>query len=226
MPTAQGSPDAESAFGTEEFCSVTDALHPFSALTKRVMDLAGAAAMIVLLSPVFLLIVALVKLQDGGRVIYRRRVVGPNGEFDAYKFRSMRPNADALLSGNPQLRAAFEKNFKLKADPRVTRIGFFLRRYSLDELPQLFNVLKGEMSLVGPRMISPAELDKYGSNRQLLLTVRPGLTGYWQVHGRQQVSYAERVAMDIFYIQHWSMLLDLKILWRTPWKVLRGEGAY
>src|SRR5262249_88316 len=146
-----------------------------------------------------------VKLQDGGPAIYRRRVIGPSGEFDAYKFRSMRTDADSALAKNPALRREFERNFKLISDPRVTRIGAWLRRVSLDELPQLVNVLKGEMSLVGPRMITGPELAKYGDSGTLLLTVKPGLTGYWQVYGRQAVAYEERVQMDIFYIENWSL---------------------
>ena len=149
-----------------------------------------------------------------------------SGEFDAFKFRSMRHDADEILASDPDLRAEFEQNYKLKEDPRLTRHGAFLRRSSLDELPQLFNVLKGQMSLVGPRMVTPAELEKYGEYKQLRLTVKPGITGYWQVHGRQKVLYDERVRMDMYYIQNWSLMMDLKILIKTPLKVLRKEGAY
>src|SRR5260370_25269540 len=119
-------------------------------------------------------------LEDRLPIIYRRRVIGTTGQFDAFKFRSMRRDADSILASNPALKAEFERNFKLRNDPRVTRVGAFLRKVSLDELPQLFNVLRGEMSLVGPRMITAPELDRYGPHRQLLLTVKPGLTGYWQ----------------------------------------------
>src|SRR5207253_2237702 len=140
----------------------------------------------------------------------RRRVVGPKGAFDAFKFRTMRPDADIVLQNDPDLWNAFRKNFKLKSDPRMTRIGSVLRQYSLDELPQLFNVLLGQMSLVGPRMITAPELEKYGSYQDLLLTVKPGLTGYWQVYGRQEVSYAERVRMDVEYISNWTAGLDIK----------------
>jgi lipopolysaccharide/colanic/teichoic acid biosynthesis glycosyltransferase len=190
------------------------------------VDVLGAASGLVLLSPVVLLVSALVKLQDGGPVLHRRRVVGPDGPFDAFKFRSMRPDADAMLEKNDALRRVFERNFKLKRDPRVTRIGAWLRRYSLDELPQLFNVLMGQMSLVGPRMITMPELEKYGEHQDLLLTVKPGLTGQWQVYGRQEVSYAERVGMDVEYIRNWSLKRDIKLLWMTPMRVIRGRGAY
>jgi len=200
--------------------------HPVSLLLKRLIDLAGSAVLILLLSPLFLLLALLVFLDDGWPVIYRRRVVGRHGEFDAFKIRTMRRNADAILNANPALKAEFERNFKLKNDPRITRVGSVLRKLSLDELPQLFNILMGQMSFVGPRMIVAKELEKYGDYRDLVLSVKPGLTGYWQINGRQEVSYEERVKMDIHYIENWSLGLDLQILFRTPFKVLRREGAY
>jgi lipopolysaccharide/colanic/teichoic acid biosynthesis glycosyltransferase len=200
--------------------------HRHARLFKRAIDISGASFLLLLLSPLILLISLLVRLVDGRPVIYRRRVVGMAGEFDAYKFRTMRRNADALLAADSSMAAAFQSNFKLKSDPRVTRLGAWLRKYSCDELPQLLNVLKGQMSLVGPRMITAAELGKYGPYQQLLLTVKPGLTGYWQVRGRQNVSYEERVRMDIAYITNWSLSLDLLILLQTPAKVIQSEGAY
>jgi lipopolysaccharide/colanic/teichoic acid biosynthesis glycosyltransferase len=193
---------------------------------KWVIDVVGSLCAIALLAPLFAVIAIVIKLHDGGSIIYRRRVLGLRGEFDAYKFRSMRPDADAVLRSQPELRRAFEHNFKLQYDPRVTKVGAILRKYSLDELPQLFNVLKGDMSLVGPRMITAAELDRYGEYRKLLLTAKPGLTGYWQVNGRQTTSYGDRVQMDIFYIRNWSLLLDLHILLKTPISVLRAEGSF
>jgi len=193
---------------------------------KRAMDFAGALLLIVLFAPLLLLIFVLVLLSDGPPVLYRRRVVGPRGVFDAFKFRTMCRNADRMLEADAGLRSAFRENFKLKSDPRITGLGQVLRKFSLDELPQLFNVLAGQMSLVGPRMITMPELEKYGEYKELLLSVKPGLTGYWQVHGRQEVSYAERVQMDIAYIRNWSLRLDLNLLWLTPLRVLRGKGAY
>lgn len=197
-----------------------------SLLFKRGMDLTGSVTLIVLLSPLFALIALLVILDDGLPFIYRRRVVGKDGQFDAFKFRTMRRDADAVLNANPALRAEFERNFKLKNDPRITRMGSLLRKFSLDELPQLFNILTGEMSFVGPRMITAAELEKYGPYKAMLLRVKPGLTGYWQINGRQNVSYEERIRMDVHYLENWSLGLDLLILLRTPLKVLRREGAY
>lgn len=193
---------------------------------KRCADVIGSAVLLVLLSPLLLLLVFVVLIDDGWPVIYRRRVVGASGSFDAFKFRTMRRDADAILNSNPSLRAEFERNFKLKDDPRVTRSGAILRKFSLDELPQLVNVLRGQMSLVGPRMVTMPELEKYGDSKSLLLRVKPGLTGYWQVSGRQEVDYEERVRMDVRYIQNWSLGMDLQILLKTPLKVLKREGAY
>ena len=186
----------------------------------------GACLLIVLLSPVFIVISLLVVLNDGWPVVYRRRVIGQAGEFDAFKFRTMVRDADSVLAANPDLNAEFERNFKLKDDPRVTRVGAFLRKLSLDELPQLLNVVRGQMSLVGPRMITAPELHKYGPYKQLLLSVKPGLTGYWQVCGRQNVSYEERVRMDLHYIGTWSLSMDMRILLETPVKALKREGAF
>ncbi len=180
----------------------------------------------VLLSPVLAASALAVKLYDGGPVIYRRRCVGRDGDFDAFKVRSMRVDADRYLEEHPELLAEFQRNYKLNHDPRITPVGAFLRKTSIDELPQLFNVLRGEMSLVGPRMITRPELEKYGEKRDALLTVKPGMTGYWQVAGRQEVEYGDRVEMDMYYNKHWSLGLDLQILFKTPWKVLKREGAH
>lgn len=221
VPTAAHEPSPK----TE--CSLTTSGHRRTGrVFKRIIDIFGSCLMILFLSPLILLVWVLVRIVDGSPAIYRRRVIGVHGEFDAYKFRTMRRDADALLAADSTLRSAFEGNFKLKSDPRVTRLGSWLRKYSCDELPQLFNVLKGQMSLVGPRMITTAELGKYGRYQELLLTVKPGITGYWQVRGRQNVSYDERVRMDVAYITNWSLALDLLILLQTPAKVIQTEGAY
>jgi lipopolysaccharide/colanic/teichoic acid biosynthesis glycosyltransferase len=195
-------------------------------ILKRSIDLTFSCALLLLLSPLFVLVSLLILLDDGWPLIYRRRVVGQKGEFDAFKFRSMRRDADIVLANDPALRLEFEKSFKLKNDPRLTRFGRYLRRLSLDELPQLLNVLKGQMSLVGPRMITAPETSKYGQYKDLLLRVKPGITGYWQINGRQEVSYEERVRMDVSYVENWSLSMDLKILLLTPLKVFKKEGAY
>src|SRR5205823_5129396 len=157
----------------------------------------------------------LVALDSPGPVIYRRRVLGRGGKpFDAFKFRTMVSDADEVLKENADLRKAFTEGFKLRADPRVTRIGRFLRRASVDELPQLFNVLRGEMSLVGPRMIAPEEAERYGKWRLNLLTVKPGMTGPWQVQGRGELAYEQRVRLSMHYIRNHTLWLDLAILLR------------
>ena len=193
---------------------------------KRLLDITGASVLLVAFAPVIVLCALLIKLQDRGPVFHRRRVVGPAGEFDAFKLRSMCPNADAILKQNPSLRREFERNSKLKTDPRVTPVGAVLRKLSLDELPQLWNVLRGEMSLVGPRMITPEELKRYGDAGWIFRVTKPGITGFWQVQGRQEVTFEQRIQMDLFYVQNWSLRMDCNILLRTPLVVLRGAGAY
>ncbi|MCS7260864.1 MAG: sugar transferase, partial [Anaerolineae bacterium] len=158
---------------------------------------------------------------------YRRRVLGVGGrEFDAFKFRTMYVNGDEILKQHPEAAEALRNHHKCAWDPRVTRLGRILRRTSLDELPQLFNVLLRQMSLVGPRMISPAELEKYGKWGMNLLTIPPGITGLWQVSGRADLSYEERVRLDMSYIRNYTIWLDLQILWRTIPAVLQCRGAY
>lgn len=196
-------------------------------LLKLILDYLITIPGLVLISPFLLFIALAVKLESPGPVIHRRRVMGVNGrQFDAFKFRTMYENADEILGSNPKLKVEFEKNHKLKNDPRVTRVGNFLRRTSLDELPQLLNVLKREMSLVGPRMISPGEIEKYDHWDINLLTVPPGITGLWQVSGRSDVTYEQRVRLDMHYIRNWSIWLDLQLLLQTIPAVIKGHGAY
>ncbi|MBC7228294.1 MAG: sugar transferase [Thermoflexales bacterium] len=197
------------------------------ALMKGVLDYVGAALLLVLLSPLFLVIAVAVRLDSPGPVIHRRRVVGLNGRvFDAYKFRTMIVDADAYLESHPELKREWEETGKIRNDPRVTRVGKWLRRTSLDELPQLVNILKGQMSLVGPRMITPAELARFGRWQHNLLTVKPGLTGLWQVSGRADLSYEDRVRLDMYYIRNYTIWLDLRLLLHTIRVVLQGKGAY
>jgi exopolysaccharide biosynthesis polyprenyl glycosylphosphotransferase len=194
---------------------------------KLILDYLLTIPGLIALSPVLLLIGLAVKLDSPGPAIHRRRVMGVNGKkFDAYKFRTMHTNGDELLASHPELQAELMENHKLKQDPRITRLGGFLRKTSLDELPQIFNVLKREMSLVGPRIIAPEEVEKYSKWDMNLLTVQPGITGLWQVSGRSDVSYEERVRLDMFYIRNWSIWLDLQLLIRTIPAVIRGKGAY
>jgi Undecaprenyl-phosphate galactose phosphotransferase WbaP len=199
-------------------------------LVKRTFDIVIALLLLMTLSPV-LLAIAIAVARDGGPVVFGHPRVGRNGRvFKCLKFRSMVPNADAvlkqLLETNAQARAEWDREFKLKSDVRITRIGLFLRRTSLDELPQLLNVLRGEMSLVGPRPIVQKELPRYGKDKVFYLMTRPGMTGLWQVSGRNNTDYATRVALDVSYVKEWSLLRDLKILFKTFNVVFRGDGAY
>lgn len=194
---------------------------------KIALDYVVAILGLLLLSPLFLIIAILIRLDSEGSVIYRRRVLGLQGsEFDAYKFRSMVADAEAYLDSHPRLKEEWEKSGKIKDDPRVTRIGRVLRRYSIDELPQLVNVIKGQMSLVGPRMITPEELRHFGHWQHNLLTVKPGLTGLWQTTGRADLSYEDRVRLDMYYIRNYTIWLDLKLLFKTVWAVIKGKGAF
>jgi exopolysaccharide production protein ExoY len=204
-------------------CTADVAISRAGGSLKRVVDIFGSALLLVLASPLILLFAVMIRLHDGGPAFYRRRVIGPDGEFDAFKLRSMRVDADEVLRKDPELRQKFEVNYKLDDDPRVTRIGALLRKTNFDELPQLWNVFRGQMSLVGPRMITIPELQKYGSAAWIFQSVRPGLTGYWQIHGRNAVSYQRRVEMDLFYVKNWSILLDFKLLLQTSLKTFQGS---
>ncbi len=202
-------------------------LQPAESAFKRVCDILVALAALGLGAPIFLTIALLVRLTSPGPVLYRRRVMGLNGtQFDAFKFRTMYLNGDDILRQNPEALEELATTHKIKHDPRITPIGYFLRKFSLDELPQFINILIGQMSLVGPRMISPPELEKYGQWGMNLLTVRPGLTGLWQVSGRSDVSYDERVRLDMLYIRNYNIWLDVQIVLRTVPVLLLGKGAY
>ncbi|HET6644492.1 MAG TPA: exopolysaccharide biosynthesis polyprenyl glycosylphosphotransferase [Fimbriimonadales bacterium] len=197
------------------------------AFWKRVLDIVGSIFLILLLSPVLIAIALLVKLTSPGGIIYRSPRVGKGGAiFPFLKFRSMYKDADGKLA------ALLEKNekdgpiFKMKHDPRITPVGRVLRKYSLDELPQLFNVLRGEMSLVGPRPPIPREVDQYDEKSFVRLSVTPGITCLWQICGRSDTSFQEWMALDTLYVEQMSFWLDLKILLKTPTAVLRGDGAY
>lgn len=194
---------------------------------KAMLDYCITIPGLLLISPLFIFLFIAIKLDSPGPAIYRRRVMGVNGEqFDAFKFRTMYINGDEILTQHPELKAELEQNHKLKVDPRITKIGNFLRKTSLDELPQLLNVLKRDMSLVGPRIIAPEEMKKYSKWDINLLTVHPGITGLWQVSGRSDLSYKERVNLDMYYIRNWSIWLDLQILFQTIPVVFKGTGAY
>ena len=199
-------------------------------LLKRVFDLAAALVLLVLGALPFLYIALRIK-RDGGPAIFAHKRVGQSGKiFPCFKFRTMQVDAEErlreLLANDPAARSEWEREFKLRNDPRITPIGQFLRRTSLDELPQLFNVIRGEMSLVGPRPVIRAELSKYGDDVDYFLMVRPGMTGLWQVSGRNDVDYDTRVYLDTWYVKNWSLWYDIAILFKTIKVVLRRDGAY
>ncbi|MCA9962520.1 MAG: sugar transferase [Anaerolineales bacterium] len=194
---------------------------------KLVLDYLVVLPFMLIGLPLFLVILLAVKLDSPGPIFHRRRVLGMNGkQFDAFKFRTMYVNGDEILAQYPELQAELAQNHKLKDDPRITRIGRFLRHYSLDELPQFWNVLRQEMSLIGPRMIAPEEIAMYSKWDINLLTVRPGITGMWQVSGRSDIAYDERVRLDMFYVRNWTIWLDISLLMRTIPAVIAGRGAY
>ena len=200
----------------------------YDRLLKQVLDIVVASLVLIMLAPILLAVALAVRLTSPGPILHRRRVVGQCGSrFDALKFRTMRHDGDAWLRANhPDLAASLAATGKLKDDPRITPLGHWLRRWSLDEFPQLFNVLRGQMSLVGPRMIAEAELEHFGDWRENLSTVKPGLTGLWQVSGRAKLGYEDRVRLDMHYIRSYSIWSDIEILARTIPAVLAGEGAY
>jgi Undecaprenyl-phosphate galactose phosphotransferase WbaP len=206
-------------------------LMPGPRLAKFLIDLAATLVGGLIIFPLIIIIAILIKIDSPGPIFYLQTRIGQGGKpFKAWKFRTMVPNAarslQDYLDKHPELRDSWEKDRKLRRDPRVTRIGSFLRRTSLDELPQLWNILRGEMSLVGPRPIVDEEIERYGDKFPLYTKVIPGLTGLWQVSGRNNITYQERVNLDAYYVRNWSVWLDIYILIRTLWVVVTGEGAY
>ena len=203
----------------------------FNLTVKRMIDLFVVIIGGLIILPFLLLTALLIKIDSPGPVLYKQQRLGKNGkQFFTYKFRSMAVDADEklkkILESDPELRKEWEETHKLHNDPRITRIGKFIRRTSIDEFPQLINILKDEMSLVGPRPIVHEEVEKYGEDYNRVFSVTPGLTGMWQVSGRSDANYTERVAYDIYYLQSWSVWLDLWIIFKTFGVVLNGKGAY
>ena len=206
-------------------------LDPWARKIKGALDLFATAVGGLLISPLLIAITVLIKLDSPGPAFYGHSRLGIKGNrFRCWKFRTMHADADRLLEeflrDNPDRWAEWEQNFKLRDDPRVTRVGRFLRKTSLDELPQLWNVLRGEMSLVGPRPIVDAEVPKYGTVYEMYQRIKPGMSGFWQISGRSDTGYDERVRLDAYYVHNWSVWLDLVILARTVWNVALSRGAY
>ncbi|TGP51938.1 sugar transferase [bacterium M00.F.Ca.ET.230.01.1.1] len=204
---------------------------PIGGLLKRSFDIAGGVAGLILLSPLFLMVALLVKLSDNGPIFYGHKRIGRGGRiFSCLKFRTMVTDGErvlaAYLAANPEANAEWIATRKLKNDPRVTRVGQVLRKLSLDELPQILNILQGDMSLVGPRPVVRDELEIYGSAAVYYLKSRPGLTGLWQVSGRNDVSYDTRVAFDRHYVENWSMFQDIRIIFKTVPAVWMSRGSY
>lgn len=197
---------------------------------RRGLDVAAALILIVVFLPLMLTVAVAIRLDSRGPVLFRQtRWAGGDGTFACLKFRSMHVDAEAhlqrLLASDPALRREYETYHKLTVDPRITRVGRFLRKTSLDELPQLWNVLVGDMSLIGPRAYMPGELPEVGAAAEVIGSVRPGLTGYWQVSGRHRTTFRERVAMDVHYVHNRTPRLDLAILAKTVLIVLKAEGS-
>jgi lipopolysaccharide/colanic/teichoic acid biosynthesis glycosyltransferase len=199
-------------------------------LVKRALDILLVCALLPCLLPLFLIVAVIVKLSSPGPILYRQQRIGRFGrEFGLWKFRSMFVNGDEILrehfKANPEAKREWAESHKLKRDPRITRVGNVIRRASLDELPQFINILAGEMSLVGPRPIVSAEKAKYRDAYFFYASAKPGLSGLWQVSGRSDLSYGQRVALDEEYVRTWELMLDLKILWRTAGAVWGSKGA-
>ncbi len=204
-------------------------LHKNERIIKRILDMILTILILLVSWPIFLILVLLVRLDSKGPILYTQKRLGLNGEtFDSYKFRTMFVNSeeklDELLASDPAAAREYDQFHKLANDPRTTRVGKFLRRYSLDELPQLINVLKGDMNLIGPRSYLPRELPDMGKHADIILKVKPGMTGWWQVMGRNATTFNERLHLDEYYISNWSIWLDIYIVIKTFWVLASGQG--
>ena len=196
-------------------------------IIKRALDIIISGVGLVILIPFLLVIALTIKIDSKGPVLFKHKRIGKGGKtIYIYKYRTMLPNAEEMIKefNDDQLKE-FKENYKLKKDPRITRVGKFLRKTSLDELPQLINILKGELSIVGPRPVIQEELDRYGENIDKFLSVMPGLTGYWQANGRSLTTYEQRMKMELYYVENCTLLLDIKIFFKTIFIVFKKEGA-
>ena len=196
---------------------------------KRSFDVMVSLFALIVLTPIFLIIMALISLESKGNPIYKQKRIGKNGKyFYIYKFRTMYIDSQERLKEllkDPKIKKEWDENFKLSNDPRVTKVGRILRKTSLDELPQLLNIFNGTMSIVGPRPIIDGEIEKYGLLKNKFLSVTPGLTGWWACNGRSQLDYNERIRLELYYVNHQSLKLDIKCLYKTAISVLKREGA-
>lgn len=194
---------------------------------KRVIDVILASIALILLSPLFAIIAIAIKIDSKGPVFFAHKRIGKNGNIiKLYKFRSMVINAEELIkSFTPEQMKEYKENYKLTNDPRITKVGKFLRKTSLDELPQLINIINGDLSIIGPRPVVADELEKYGVNKDKFLSVTPGLTGYWAANGRSNTTYEQRMEMELYYIDNLSLKMDIKVFFKTILSVVKKEGA-
>lgn len=194
---------------------------------KRVIDVILASVALILLSPLFAIIAIAIKIDSKGPVFFAHKRIGKNGKIiKLYKFRSMVINAEELIkSFTPEQMREYKENYKLTNDPRITKVGKFLRKTSLDELPQLINIINGDLSIIGPRPVVADELEKYGVNKDKFLSVTPGLTGYWAANGRSNTTYEQRMEMELYYIDNLSLKMDIKVFFKTILSVVKKEGA-
>lgn len=199
----------------------------FYHLVKRMIDVVLSLFGLVLISPFVVIIAILIKIDSKGPVFFKHHRIGKNGKpFSMYKFRTMKDGAEAMINDfTPEQLEEWSENFKLKDDPRITRIGKFLRKTSLDELPQLINILRGDMSIVGPRPIIEVELEEYGNDKDEFLSIRPGLTGWWASNGRSEISYPERCSYELYYVRNESFWLDVKVMFLSVFSVFLHKGA-
>ena len=194
---------------------------------KRAIDVFLASIALILLSPLFAIIAIAIKVDSKGPVFFAHKRIGKNGKvIKLYKYRSMVINAEELIkSFTPEQMKEYKENYKLPNDPRITKVGKFLRKTSLDELPQLINIINGDLSIIGPRPVVADELEKYGANKDKFLSVTPGLTGYWAANGRSNTTYEQRMEMELYYIDNLSLKMDIKVFFKTILSVLKKEGA-
>ena len=199
----------------------------FYHLIKRMIDVVLSLFGLVLISPFVVIIAILIKIDSKGPVFFKHHRIGKNGKpFSMYKFRTMKDGAEAMINDfTPEQLEEWRENFKLKDDPRITRIGKFLRKTSLDELPQLVNILRGDMSIVGPRPVIEVELEEYGNDKDEFLSIRPGLTGWWASNGRSEISYPERCSYELYYVRNESFWLDVKVMFLSVFSVFLHKGA-
>lgn len=194
---------------------------------KRILDVIISSIGLVLLLPFFLILAIIIKIDSKGPIIYAHKRIGKNGkEIKIYKFRTMYENANEMIKDfTEEQMKEWKTNFKLKNDPRVTKVGNILRKTSLDELPQIINIIKGELSIIGPRPVVEEELEKYGASKNKFLSVTPGLTGFWQANGRSDTTYEQRMQMELYYVDNYNFKLDCQIFFKTFSAVLKKEGA-